>query len=138
MSIEQLIKENTEAINRNTEALLAVAGKAATTTAAAKTETTTSKTDAAKSGSTGGAKTSGAAKKEAAKPKHSEDEVVAALTKIKEEFGADPAKEIVKELGFAKMAEITPDKYDLAVELATKKYEALVEEAGGSGDSDDL
>lgn len=137
MSIEQLIKDQIDALNRNTEALLAVAGKAATTTAAAKTETTAAaKTEATKSGSNGAAKSSGAAKKEAAKPKHSEDEVVAALTKIKEEFGADPAKEIVKELGFAKMAEITPDKYDLAVELATKKYEELVEEAGGS--SDDL
>lgn len=128
MSIEQLLKDNTEALNRNTEALLAVAGKAAATTSAAKPETT--KTDAGK----GGGKSTAAPKKETAKPKHTEEEVVAALTKIKEEFGADPAKEIVKQLGFAKMAEITPEKFDEAVELATKKYEELAEEAGNNDD----
>lgn len=126
MSIEQHLKDMTEALNRNTEALLAVAGsKAATTTAATSSGTKSATTSAAgKSGST--------TKKEAPKPKHTEEEVVAALTKIKDEFGADPAKEIVRELGFAKMAEITPDKFDLAVELATKKYEEL-SEAGDDG-----
>lgn len=136
MSIEALIASQIEALNRNTEALLLVGNGAGKTAEAAKpTSAAGAKTEAAKPAAS---KTGSAAAKPAvAKPKHTEDDVVAALTKIKEEFGADAAKEVIKALGCAKMAEITADKYDQAVKLAEEKYTELTEAGNGDGDEDE-
>lgn len=119
MSIEALAQSLIEALDRNTQALLAQGGKA--TTAAAPADKGKPAADKGKPA---------AKKEEAAKPKHTEDEVVAAISKLKDDFNVDEAKAIVKKLGFAKMADITPDKYDEAVELAEKRYEELTEEGG--------
>lgn len=61
-----------------------------------------------------------------AKPKseHSKEDVEGALTKLMERDGKDSARAIVKELGFARMSEITEEKYDEAFALAEAAWEA--------------
>lgn len=127
MSIEALVTSLIESLDRNTAAVLGAGGK----TAAAETTTAAEKAAPAKAAPA----KSAPAKTAPAKPKHSEDDVVAALTKIKDEFGPEGAKEVIKALGFAKMAEITADKYDEAVKLAEEKYAEL---EAGEGDGDGL
>lgn len=62
-------------------------------------------------------------------PKHSKDDMTAALNEVKEKFGTPVAKAIVTEVGkAAKMAEITdPKLIDACYEAAKAKLEAAEE-----------
>lgn len=125
-----IIENLLAAIEKNTAALEALAKAGGATTAAAPAAPAAAKPAPAKPAAA-------AAKPTAAKPKHTEDEVVAAITKVKEDFGKDAAVEVIKGLGFAKMADITADKYDAAVKAAEAKHIELSAEAGGDGEEDD-
>jgi len=115
MSIEALMTELRDALNANTEALKAAASGAAV---AEKVETKAA----------GKAK---AEKKEEA-PKITQEQVNAALIKIKDDFGMDKAKEVIKEFGKVdKMAEIKPAQYQAVYDAAIAKHAELSE---GDGD----
>jgi len=115
MSFDAQITE----LNTNIKALiaaLAAAGTvsaASTGTAADAGTATTTKTSTAK-GKTKTAEKSGPTR----------EEMVAALTEVKEKFGAAEAKAIITKVGAAKMAEIADDKIGSAFTLAKAKLEA--------------
>lgn len=75
-----------------------------------------------------------AEKKEAAKPKHTRDEMTAALVKLKDDCGKEHAAAVIKEVGgVAKMADIPDDKIDAVYDAAEAKHAEMVtvvEEAG--------
>lgn len=113
MSLEQNIAE----LNTNIKALVAALA-AGGSVSAASTGTGT----AADAGTTG-TKTTGKGKtKPPAGP--SREEMVAALTEVKEKFGAAEAKAIITKVGAGKMAEIADDKIGTAFTLAKAKLEA--------------
>lgn len=119
MSIETLISDLISAINANTEALKS-APKAEKPAAAPKAEKPAAPAPAP------------VEEKKPEPPKQkSGDEVTAALNKLKEKFGAEPAKTIIKNCGFAKLAELLTDgtKNTLAYDMATSKFEELSKEA---------
>lgn len=69
-----------------------------------------------------------ATKTEPAKPKHSREEMEAALSKVKDKSDAKTAKAIINEVGGAqKMAEIPDDKIDAVFDAAEKKIAELEE-----------
>jgi hypothetical protein len=115
MSFDAQITE----LNTNIKALIAALGAvgsvstASTGTAADAGTASTTKT------STKGAKT-----KTAEKAGPSREEMVAALTEVKEKFGAAEAKAIISKVGAAKMVEIADDKISAAFTLAKAKLEA--------------
>lgn len=119
--IETLIQNLIAALNANTAALGgATAGEAST--AAAETTTTTGKTKPA----------AGKTKPAATAPKGpTREEVVAVLTKVRDEHGAAEAKPLVALAGVVKMAEIPDDKLKLVYDAAVKKL------AGEDGDGED-
>lgn len=102
--IEAKIDELISAVKELTAALGAKSAQSAETTDSA---------DAGK-GATAGKATRGraAATKSAPKSEHTQSEMQAALNKVKENLGTPAAKAVIKEAGFAKMADITEDKYD--------------------------
>ncbi len=109
MGIEAKIDELVAALNRNTEALAGAAAPAGKT----KTTNTNKKTEA---------------------PKVSQDEVNAALLKLKEAHGIDEAKAIVKKVGKVdKMGEIKPADYKAVYDAAVARFEEL---EGGAGEED--
>jgi hypothetical protein len=115
MSLEQALNENT-ATMKQLIAALAAAGTvsaASTGTAADAGAATTTKTSTAK-GKT----------KTAEKAGPTREEMVAALTEVKEKFGAAEAKAIISKAGAAKMAEIADDKIAATFTLAKAKLEA--------------
>lgn len=120
MSIEEKIDRLTAALEANTAALLGASGGTA---------------KAAPKDKPAADKPKGGGKK---KPEHNVDETTAALVKIKDEFGIEHAREILKKHGFAKMAEMTEDKYDAIFADAEAKYAELKGEAGGDGDDDGI
>ena len=66
--------------------------------------------------------------------KHSRAEVNAALQEVKDRKGTETAKQLIASLGFAKMNDITEDKFDTAFDAAKAK---LAEpEPGNDSDSD--
>ena len=70
-------------------------------------------------------------KEETAKPKHSRDEVNAALVKLKDDCGGDVAKAIIKDVGGVnKMADIPDDKLDAVFKAAEDKHAEMVNDAG--------
>ena len=78
-----------------------------------------------------GAKKPDAKKEETAKPKHSRDEVNAALVKLKDDCGGDVAKAIIKDVGGVnKMADIPDDKLDAVFKAAEEKHAEMVNDAG--------
>lgn len=98
----------------------AAATTAATTTAAGKT--------------TAGKTTAGKTTGKATTPKGpSREEVIALLTKIKDEHGAAEAKPLIALAGVVKMAEIPDDKLKLVFDAATK---FLTPAAADDGDDD--
>ena len=118
MSIEVLMTELRDALNANTEALKAAASGAAVAENVENVETKAA----------GKAK---AEKKEQA-PKITQEQVNAALIKIKDDFGMDKAKEVIKEFGKVdKMAEIKPAQYQAVYDAAITKHAELSE---GDGD----
>jgi ABC-type oligopeptide transport system substrate-binding subunit len=112
MSFDAQITE----LNTNIKALIAALGAASTGTASAASTGTAD---------TGTAKTTGKGKtKTAEKAGPTREEMVAALTEVKEKFGAAEAKAIITKVGAAKMAEIADDKIQSAFTLAKAKLEA--------------
>jgi nitrogenase molybdenum-iron protein alpha/beta subunit len=121
MSIDKSIADLIAALDRNTAALQGAAG---TTSAAASTEKA-EKTTKGK-----------ATKEEAAKV--TQEQVNAALIKIKDDFGMEHAKAIITDIGkAAKMAEIKPAQYQAVYDAAVKKH-AELSEGGSEGGDDDI
>lgn len=120
--IEQLIKDLIAALNANTAAQ---GGNAAAASTDAGTTTT--------SGTKG--KTTGTKTKTETKPAGpSREEMVAALTEVKEKFGAAEAKAIITKVGADKMANIDDAKIGTAFTLAKAKLEADSGDEGGDDD----
>lgn len=121
MSIDAQIAALIAALNANTEALLKSGG----TSAAA-----TDKADTKPAGK-------GKAEKKEEAPKITQEQVNAALIKIKEDFGMDKAKEVIKEFGKVdKMAEIKPAQFQAVFDAAVAKHAELTEAGSGDGDGD--
>lgn len=100
MSIETLLQNLIDAVNANTAAI-----KAAGTAATAETPTATAEKQTR----------TRAKKDEAAKPagpKHTKAEMQAALNEVREAMGTAKAKELIKNAGFDKLADVTEDKFD--------------------------
>lgn len=97
------------------------AGAGKTTTATAKGKTT------AKGKSTAAAD----------KPKHTKDEVVAAVVAVKDRFGAPEAKKITAKFGLAKIAEAKEEHFDAIFDLCEAKL-AEPEEDEGNSEEDDV
>lgn len=114
MSLEDKIEALTIAINANTAAL---SGGAASTTNAASTKASTTK-----------------GKTSASKPKRSIEEAQAAVTKIKDEFGLENAKDVLKSCKVEKLASITDATAEKVFAAAEAKYEEL---SCSSGDTDE-
>lgn len=125
----ELIKHLSRIAN-SLEAIESKAGKAAP--AAAATSTATVDKGVSKPAA---AKAEKAEKKEAAKPKHTRDEMNAALVKVKDDLGKEYAAAIIKEVGgVAKMADIPDDKIDAVYDAAEAKHAEMVTETEEAGD----
>ena len=113
MSIEKHLTDLKEALDRNTDALLKAGNTAAP---AAETKTT-----------------KGAGKAPAAE-KITQEQVNAALIKIKDDFGMEEAKGVIKSHGkVEKMSEIKPAQYQAVFDAAIARHAELTE-GGGAGD----
>lgn len=117
-----------EAVNKNTEAQLAVAAAMGNTASDAKS-TSSKSTSSTKSTTT---------KKETEKktgPKHTKAETTEAIVTLKDTVGVDAAKTLLAAHGFKKVADITEDKFDVLFDEATEQLEA--HNAGGEGENAD-
>ncbi|EFR0583261.1 hypothetical protein H0963_004260, partial [Salmonella enterica] len=112
--------------------LAALKGGAVNTSADAGSETTEKTTT--KGGAKGGSKAKTETK--AAKPKHTKDEVVAAVVAVKDAFGAPEAKKITAHFGLAKVAEAKEEHFDEIVEMCEAKL--AEKDEGGNGEEDDV
>lgn len=123
MSIDKAIAELTAALIANTAALEKSAG-AAPSAAAEKPA----------------AKGKAAAEKKADETKVTQEQVNAALIKIKDAFGMPEAKTVIKEFGLVdKMADIKPAQFKAVLDGAVAKYDELTAAAeGGEEKGDDL
>lgn len=128
MSIEKLLQDHIEALNANTAALEALVKQGGGATSGKKTEKTEETT-----GKTGKA---GKTEKSSKSAAPTQDEMTAALLKLKDDYGIEHAKKVMKKHGFAKMAEITEDKYAAVLKDAVKAYEALESEGEGEDEGD--
>lgn len=116
-------------IANSLEAIESKAGKAAPAAAASSTATVD------KGVSKPVAKAEKAEKKEAAKPKHTRDEMNAALVKLKDDCGKEQAAAVIKEVGgVAKMADIPDDKIDAVFDAAEAKHADMVGDVEEAGD----
>lgn len=86
------------------------------------------------------AKVKAAAEKKADEPKVTQEQVNAALIKIKDSFGMPEAKTVIKEFGLVdKMADIKPAQFKAVLDGAVAKYDELTAAAeGGDEKGDDL
>ena len=76
-----------------------------------------------------------AEKAESAKPKHTRDEMTAALVKLKDDCGKEVAAAVIKEAGgVAKMADIPDDKIDAVFDAAEAKHAEMVVDPEEAGD----
>jgi hypothetical protein len=118
MTIETLLENLITALNENAEALKS----AGNGTASGTTEVT---------GDKASSKTEKTAKTEKAKkPTKTQAEMNTALIALKDKFGGEKAKEIIKSVGGVdKMADIPEDKYDAVFTAAEKRYEELEAES---------
>lgn len=98
-------------------------------------ETTTGKTTGGAKGK--GTSTKGKGTSTATKPKHTKDEVVAAVVAVKDRFGAPEAKKITAQFGLAKIAEAKEEHFDAIFDLCEAKL-AEAEEDEGNGEEDDV
>lgn len=71
------------------------------------------------------------------KPKHTKDEVVAAVVAVKDRFGAPEAKKITAKFGLAKIAEAKEEHFDAIFDLCEAKL-AEPEEDEGNSEEDDV
>lgn len=107
-----------EALNKNTEAQLAVAAAMGGASSDAGSKSTSSKSTSTKSTTT---------KKETEKktgPKHTKAETTEAIVTLKDTVGVDAAKSLLAAHGFKKVADITEDKFDVLFDEATAQLEA--------------
>lgn len=121
MSIEDALAKLTAAVEANTAAIKAGAGKPAADAPPAKPST----------------ESKGKGNKETppAKPKNDRSAVNAALEKVKEDKGVEDAKKIIAEVGgVAARKDIPEDKFDAVVDACKK----VLDGAGTSNDDDDL
>ena len=132
MSLEQTLAANTAALEANTAALLkgavaaVVTGEKATTT----TTNTTSTGSTAKEKATPAKEKATATKEKTAASKHSREDMVAALTEVKEKFDVESTRAL-----FQKHAEKMKDIPDSAIdEIYLAAKEKLAEGDGGEGD----
>lgn len=125
MSIDAQIAALTAALEANTKALERLAsagGSASKTTAEATTGEAATQTKT---------RTKAAPKEEA--PKVTQEQMQAALIKIKDAFGMEHAKVVIKEAGgVEKMGDIKPSKYAEVLDAAVKKFDEL----SGAGDDE--
>lgn len=125
---EQLLAEQ-QKTNSLLEQLLANGGASS---AAAGEDAGAGKT-AAKGKTTAKGKSTAAADK----PKHTKDEVVAAVVAVKDRFGAPEAKKITAKFGYAKIAEAKEEHFDAIFDLCEAKL-AEPEEDEGNSEEDDV
>ena len=71
------------------------------------------------------------------KPKHTKDEVVAAVVAVKDRFGAPEAKKITAKFGLAKIAEAKEEHFDAIFDMCEAKL-AEPEEDEGNSEEDDV
>ena len=117
-----------EAVNKNTEAQLALAAAMGNTASDAGSKSTSKSTSSTKS----------TTKKETEKktgPKHTKAETTEAIVTLKDTVGVDAAKALLAAHGFKKVADITEDKFDVLFDEATEQLEA--HNAGGEGENAD-
>ncbi|EMQ4336842.1 hypothetical protein WG681_004741 [Salmonella enterica subsp. enterica serovar Newport] len=129
---EQLLAEQ-QKTNTLLEGVLAALSNGAASPADAGSETTEKTT------STKGGKGRSTTKKETetkAKPKHTKDEVVAAVVAVKDAFGAPEAKKITAHFGLAKVAEAKEEHFDEIVEMCEAKL--AEKDEGGNDEEDDV
>lgn len=127
MSIDQAIAALTAALNANTAALTAAAASGANISTGAETKPA-------------GKGRAGAETKKTDEPKVTQEQVNAALIKIKDSFGMPEAKTVIKEFGLVdKMADIKPAQFKAVLEGAIAKFDELTAAAeGGDDKGDDL
>lgn len=126
MSLEERIVDLTKAIEANTKAILAATSSAGAVAKVTEKEEVPEKAPA---------KAKAPAKDKApAKPGRTRAEMNAAVQEVKEIFGTSRAKKLIADAGFAKLAEVTEDKYEELYNTA----KALIEEAEESDDAGDL
>lgn len=125
---EQMLAEK-QKTNALLEQLVALMGAAP---AGAAEETTTGKTATTTKGKTTKGKTTAAADK----PKHTKDEVVAAVVAVKDRFGAPEAKKITAQFGLAKIAEAKEEHFDAIFDLCEAKLAEQEEDEGNSEEDD--
>ncbi|EFQ9566011.1 hypothetical protein JZY11_004202 [Salmonella enterica] len=130
---EQLLAEQQKTNTLLEGVLAALKGGAVNTSADAGGETT-EKTTTTKKGGT--SKTTKTTETKAAKPKHTKDEVVAAVVAVKDAFGAPEAKKITAHFGLAKVAEAKEEHFDEIVEMCEAKL--AEKDEGGNGEEDDV
>ena len=130
MSLEQALAANTAALEANTAALLKGAVAAVVTGEKATTTTTTSTGSTAKEKATPAKEKATATKEKTAASKHSREDMVAALTEVKEKFDVESTRAL-----FQKHAEKMKDIPDSAIdEIYLAAKEKLAEGEGGEGD----
>ncbi|QQO86888.1 hypothetical protein JIPKCDKL_00005 [Salmonella phage vB_SenS_BPS2] len=129
---EQLLAEQQKTNTLLEGVLAALKGGAVNTSADAGSETTEKTTT--KGSAKGGAKSKTETK--AVKPKHTKDEVVAAVVAVKDAFGAPEAKKITAHFGLAKVAEAKEEHFDEIVEMCEAKL--AEKDEGGNGEEDDV
>lgn len=91
---------------------------------------------AGKATTTKGKATKGKATAAADKPKHTKDEVVAAVVAVKDRFGAPEAKKITAQFGLAKIAEAKEEHFDAIFDLCEAKLAEQEEDEGNSEEDD--
>ena len=69
------------------------------------------------------------------KPKHTKDEVVAAVISVKDAFGAPAAKAITAQFGYEKIAQAKEEHFDAIFNACQEK---LAEQEEASEDDDDI
>ena len=127
MSLEQALAANTAALEANTAALLKGAVAAVVTGEKA---TTTSTGSTAKEKATPAKEKATATKEKTAASKHNREDMVAALTEVKEKFDVESTRAL-----FQKHAEKMKDIPDSAIdEIYLAAKEKLAEGDGGEGD----
>ena len=131
MSLELALTENTAAVK---ELIAAIKAGATTGTAAGKAGTAAGKAGAAAGKAGAAAGKAGAAKK----PGKSVEEAQAALTKIKDSFSLQDARDVLAEFGIAKMSEIKADQAEEVFNAAVIKFDELSATGGDDGDDEGL
>lgn len=119
MSLEEAIKANTAAVEALTAQLKAGGSAPAPAAAPAREKSAKGKEE----------------KPTAAKPKHSREEMVAAVVKVKDDFGKPEAEALIKKYSpdTGKIADVKDESIDALYDAAVARHEEL----SNAGPSDD-